>query len=68
MREGHCFTIEPMINQGVWKDQLWNDNWTVVRFFSFLSKFLKTFRPLPMVRDQLNSNIPWLSLKMVVKS
>jgi len=29
MKEGHCFTIEPMINQGVWKDVLWNDQWTV---------------------------------------
>jgi len=28
MREGHCFTIEPMINQGVWKDITWNDQWT----------------------------------------
>jgi len=28
MKEGHMFTIEPMINQGVWKDVLWNDGWT----------------------------------------
>lgn len=30
MRPGHIFTIEPMINQGTWKDQLWRDNWTSV--------------------------------------
>lgn len=28
MRVGHVFTIEPMINQGTYKDILWNDNWT----------------------------------------
>jgi len=28
MTPGHVFTIEPMINEGVWKEQLWPDNWT----------------------------------------
>jgi len=28
MRAGHVFTIEPMINQGTWRDTLWPDNWT----------------------------------------
>lgn len=28
MKPGHVFTIEPMINQGDWKDVLWYDNWT----------------------------------------
>jgi len=28
MKPGHVFTIEPMINQGVWKDVTWNDGWT----------------------------------------
>ena len=27
---GMVFTIEPMINMGVWKQVLWEDNWTVV--------------------------------------
>ena len=27
---GHCFTIEPMISEGVWGDQTWPDNWTSV--------------------------------------
>jgi methionyl aminopeptidase len=30
MKVGHIFTIEPMINQGTWKDITWNDNWTSV--------------------------------------
>ena len=28
MTPGHVFTIEPMINQGVWRDVTWPDNWT----------------------------------------
>ena len=28
MKAGHCFTIEPMINEGSWKDVTWPDNWT----------------------------------------
>ena len=28
MKKGHVFTIEPMINQGTWKDFTWKDNWT----------------------------------------
>ena len=28
MKPGHIFTIEPMINQGIWKDMTWNDKWT----------------------------------------
>jgi methionyl aminopeptidase len=28
MKPGHIFTIEPMINQGSWKDVTWLDNWT----------------------------------------
>jgi len=30
MKPGHCFTIEPMISEGVWGDQTWPDNWTSV--------------------------------------
>jgi len=30
MKPGHCFTIEPMINEGVWRDNLWQDDWTAV--------------------------------------
>jgi len=28
MKKGHVFTIEPMINQGAWKDFTWRDKWT----------------------------------------
>ena len=30
MKAGNIFTIEPMINEGGWKCDTWNDNWTVV--------------------------------------
>jgi len=30
MREGHVFTIEPMINMGTWRDDHWDDGWTSV--------------------------------------
>uniref|UniRef100_A0A7S4F4U4 Methionine aminopeptidase n=1 Tax=Chrysotila carterae TaxID=13221 RepID=A0A7S4F4U4_CHRCT len=30
MKPGHCFTIEPMINAGGWKDTHWPDGWTAV--------------------------------------
>nr|XP_022903804.1 methionine aminopeptidase 1 isoform X1 [Onthophagus taurus] len=30
MKPGHCFTIEPMISMGTWKDEMWPDKWTAV--------------------------------------
>ncbi|KAI8972462.1 peptidase M24, structural domain-containing protein [Pilobolus umbonatus] len=30
IRPGHCFTIEPMICEGGWRDEIWPDNWTAV--------------------------------------
>lgn len=30
MKPGHIFTIEPMINEGGYKDLLWPDGWTSV--------------------------------------
>lgn len=30
MKPGHCFTIEPMINEGTWRDEMWPDKWTAV--------------------------------------
>ncbi|XP_014214084.1 methionine aminopeptidase 1 [Copidosoma floridanum] len=30
MKPGHCFTIEPMISQGTWRDTIWPDDWTAV--------------------------------------
>ncbi|PXF47446.1 Methionine aminopeptidase 1 [Gracilariopsis chorda] len=29
-KPGMCFTIEPMINGGNWRDDIWPDNWTAV--------------------------------------
>ncbi|OZJ03493.1 Methionine aminopeptidase 1 [Bifiguratus adelaidae] len=29
-KPGVCFTIEPMICEGSWRDELWPDNWTAV--------------------------------------
>ena len=28
MKPGHIFTIEPMVNEGNYKDFTWNDKWT----------------------------------------
>ena len=30
MKEGQIFTIEPMINAGVWQDATWPDGWAAV--------------------------------------
>lgn len=30
MKPGHTFTIEPMISEGTWRDEMWPDNWTAV--------------------------------------
>ena len=30
MKPGHCFTIEPMLNLGTYKDKTWPDQWTSV--------------------------------------
>jgi methionyl aminopeptidase len=30
MKPGHVFTIEPMLNEGTYRDQQWPDNWTAV--------------------------------------
>ncbi|KAG6749376.1 hypothetical protein POTOM_046420 [Populus tomentosa] len=30
MKAGQIFTIEPMINAGVWRDRMWPDGWTAV--------------------------------------
>lgn len=36
-KEGMTFTIEPMINQGAWRDLLWPDNWSAVTADGLLS-------------------------------
>ncbi|CAB3361422.1 Hypothetical predicted protein [Cloeon dipterum] len=37
MKPGHCFTIEPMISEGSWRDEMWPDNWTAVTIDGMLS-------------------------------
>ncbi|XP_059468314.1 methionine aminopeptidase 1 [Neocloeon triangulifer] len=37
MKPGHCFTIEPMISEGSWRDEMWPDNWTAVTVDGMLS-------------------------------
>ncbi|XP_014291140.1 methionine aminopeptidase 1 isoform X1 [Halyomorpha halys] len=37
MKPGHCFTIEPMISQGSWRDEIWPDKWTAVTADGMLS-------------------------------
>lgn len=37
MKPGHCFTIEPMISQGTWRDEMWPDKWTAVTQDGLLS-------------------------------
>ncbi|KAG8226286.1 hypothetical protein J437_LFUL002725 [Ladona fulva] len=37
MKYGHCFTIEPMISEGNWRDELWPDRWTAVTVDGMLS-------------------------------
>jgi methionyl aminopeptidase len=37
MKPGHCFTIEPMISEGSWRDEMWPDNWTAVTVDGLLS-------------------------------
>ncbi|XP_041363479.1 methionine aminopeptidase 1-like [Gigantopelta aegis] len=37
MKPGQCFTIEPMISEGTWRDEMWPDNWTAVTFDGKLS-------------------------------
>ncbi|KAK7870712.1 hypothetical protein R5R35_009865 [Gryllus longicercus] len=37
MKAGHCFTIEPMISQGSWRDEMWPDKWTAVTVDGLLS-------------------------------
>ena len=44
MQPGHCFTIEPMISEGTWRDITWPDDWTAVTEDGKLSaQFEQTF-------------------------
>ncbi|KAH8067489.1 metalloendopeptidase [Aureococcus anophagefferens] len=43
MKPGHIFTIEPMINLGVWRDRTWPDQWTVTADGKKSAQFEHTF-------------------------
>ena len=61
MQEGHVFTIEPMINAGEWKDQLWPDGWTAVtkdgsRSAQFEHTFMVTSDGVEVLTKRLESS------------
>lgn len=61
MQEGHVFTIEPMINAGDWKDQLWPDGWTAAtrdgkRSAQFEHTLLVTSEGVEVLTERLESS------------
>ncbi|XP_063217254.1 methionine aminopeptidase 1 [Bacillus rossius redtenbacheri] len=65
MKPGHCFTIEPMISQGSWRDEMWPDNWTAVTMDGMLSaQFEQTLLVTEtgceiLTRRQANNGLPY---------
>jgi methionyl aminopeptidase len=68
MKAGQTFTIEPMINAGVWNDRLWPDDWTAVtadgkRSAQFEHTLLVTETGCEVLTARLPSSpdvFPWL--------
>nr|AAM94922.1 putative methionine aminopeptidase [Oryza sativa Japonica Group] len=68
MKAGQTFTIEPMINTGVWHDRLWPDEWTAVtadgkRSAQFEHTLLVTETGVEVLTARLPSSpdvFPWL--------
>ncbi|CAA6673583.1 unnamed protein product [Spirodela intermedia] len=68
MKAGQIFTIEPMINAGVWRDRLWPDGWTAVtadgkRSAQFEHTLLVTETGVEVLTARLPSSpdvYPWL--------
>ncbi|RZC73357.1 hypothetical protein C5167_048840 [Papaver somniferum] len=68
MKAGQTFTIEPMINAGVWRDRLWPDGWTAVtadgkRSAQFEHTLLVTESGVEVLTGRLPSSpkvFPWL--------
>ncbi|KAI3962444.1 hypothetical protein MKW98_010995 [Papaver atlanticum] len=68
MKAGQTFTIEPMINAGVWRDRLWPDGWTAVtadgkRSAQFEHTLLVTESGVEVLTGRLPSSpkvLPWL--------
>ncbi|GLT64267.1 hypothetical protein SLA2020_367710 [Shorea laevis] len=69
MKAGQTFTIEPMINAGVWRDRMWPDGWTAVtadgkRSAQFEHTLLVTETGVEVLTARLPSSpnvFPWLS-------
>ncbi|CAI9292278.1 unnamed protein product [Lactuca saligna] len=69
MKAGQTFTIEPMINTGVWRDRMWPDGWTAVtadgkRSAQFEHTLLVTETGVEVLTGRLPTSpkvFPWLS-------
>ncbi|XP_047337647.1 methionine aminopeptidase 1A-like [Impatiens glandulifera] len=69
MKAGQVFTIEPMINAGVWRDRMWPDGWTAVtedgkRSAQFEHTLLVTETGVEVLTARLPSSpnmFPWLN-------
>ncbi|XP_060218873.1 methionine aminopeptidase 1A [Lycium barbarum] len=69
MKAGQTFTIEPMINAGVWRDRMWPDGWTAVtadgkRSAQFEHTLLVTETGVEVLTARLPTSpkvFPWLS-------
>ncbi|CAN1296539.1 Methionine aminopeptidase 1A [Linum perenne] len=68
MKAGQTFTIEPMINAGVWRDRMWPDGWTAVtadgkRSAQFEHTLLVTETGVEVLTERLPTSpkvYPWL--------
>jgi len=71
MKAGQTFTIEPMINAGVWRDRMWPDGWTAVtadgkRSAQFEHTLLVTETGVEVLTARLPTSpdvFPWLMTK-----
>ncbi|KAG9452419.1 hypothetical protein H6P81_005323 [Aristolochia fimbriata] len=69
MKAGQTFTIEPMINAGIWRDRMWPDGWTAVtadgkRSAQFEHTMLVTESGVEVLTARLPTSpkmFPWLS-------
>ena len=63
MKAGQVFSIEPMINMGVWRDIMWPDGWTSVttdgaRSAQFEHTLLVTDKGCEILTARLESSPP----------
>ncbi|KAI1295587.1 Methionine aminopeptidase 1 [Halotydeus destructor] len=73
MKPGHCFTIEPMISEGTWRDISWPDDWTAVtedgkRSAQFEQTFLVTETGYEILtRRRINEGRPYFMDQLNLK-